>query len=308
MRTMLLCWGFTLLFYVNASSQYYSQFFDGRDTSVSNSLLIQMDSTSNRVWEIGPPQKRYFNASASSPNAIVTSLDTVYQANDTSSFSVIADPDYFWSFGILAFQWNQKLDMDTTTEGGIVEFSVDEGVNWENVVISPYVYSFYGFDVENIREINGAEFGFSGHDTLWKNVWLCFDISWVNLQEDSTIQFRFTFVSDSNHTERDGWMIDNMSLSQTFIHTINKKETAEYMSVGPNPCKGKINITTQKVNQFHIIEDMQLMDLQGRVIEKFGQAPTKFTLDISHHPDGIYLLKVKTNLKEETFKINLSRS
>lgn len=283
------------------------QYFDGADTSASNSIMIEIDTAAANIWQIGPPQKVIFDSAATFPNAIVTDTVKFYPANNTSSFRIRIANAWFSPWGILAMQWMQKLDMDTKYDGGFVEFSIDSGVTWQNAFYSPYVYNFYGFDPSNQDLIApSGEYAFSGTDSTWKNIWLCFDLSWINSVTD-TVHFRFTLKSDSINNNKEGWMIDNMYTGITAIHTVNESEQEKYMSVSPNPTTGRVEITTKKLDQFHIIERMELVNMEGRVVQQWGTSPTKFYIDISNHPPGIYFLKVKTNINSETFKIILKQ-
>jgi len=168
------------------------------------------------------------------------------------------------------------------------------------------VYSFYGFDNNNRYTLSNMELGFSGQDNTWRNIWLCFDLSWVSAVSD-TLLFRFSMLTDSANGVMEGWMIDNMMASQTIIHTVNETETQEYMQVYPNPTPGKFEIETKKINAFHIIEDLEVRDSHGRVVQQFRNCPTKFSIDLSGYPTGVYFVKAKTNVKTETFQVTVQR-
>ena len=169
--------------------QTYSQYFDGADTSAFNSLLINIDTSSSNIWQIGQPQKIIFDTAATFPNAIVTDTSNYYPTNNTSSFSFGVDPQWF-GWGILALQWKQKLDMDIDYDGGIIEFSSDTGNTWKNVFNNPYVYNFYGFDTANQDTLISGDYAFSGTDSTWKDIWLCFDLSWLSFSD--SLMFRYT--------------------------------------------------------------------------------------------------------------------
>ncbi len=284
----------------------YRQFFDGADTSVNNSLFVKIDTSSSNVWQIGSPQKDIFDVAATIPNAIVTDTLNYYPVNNTSSFSLGILPELFGR-GIFALQWKQKLDFDSQHDGGIVEFSTDNGVTWDNVFGNPYVYDYYGYNIENIDTLPSGEYAFSGTDTLWKDIWLCFDASWMLSLGDSVF-FRYTLKSDSIDNSKEGWLIDNFLAHLTIIHTVdNNAEQEAYIKVYPNPTTGKVNISVKKKEGFHIIEKIELVDVKGKVVQKWGESPTKFFVDISDHPNGVYFLNIKTNKGFETFKVVLER-
>lgn len=288
--------------FLGHTQTYYSQYFDGADTSSLNSLIINIDTSSSNVWQIGTPSKTIFNSAATAPNAIVTDTINPYPINNVSSFSFGVDPQWF-GWGILAFQWKQKLDIDNTGDIGMIEFSIDTGNTWQNAFNNPYVYNLYGFDPSNQGLSANGDIGFSGTDTNWRDIWLCLDASWLSFN-DSLI-FRFSLKSDSINNNKEGWIIDNLSHHLTLIHTLNEIKQKDYLKVYPTITNGKIDINARKSDQFHIIKNMQLINIQGEIVEEFGISPTKFSININHHPTGVYFLKVTTNFQTETFKIIL---
>lgn len=281
---------------------YYTQYFDGADTL--NPILIEIDSSSSNIWQVGPPQKTIFSSAATSPNALLTDTINYYPPNDTSAFQFVLNNDNYW-WAVLAVRWKQKLDIDTL-DGGAIEFSIDSGATWQSAFNNPYVYNFYGYDDDNVDTLVGGELVFTGTDTTWRDIWLCFDISWLGYGGDPPM-CRFTFKSDSIDNNKEGWMIDNMMYHLTILHTISEVEQEEYAKVYPNPTRGRVNIQMKKLNEFHVIENMELINVEGKVVQQFGVSPTKFYIDIGDHPDGIYFLKIQTNKKTETVQVLLQR-
>lgn len=300
---------FTLacLFFLTTSflkAQYWTQYFDGADTNSWSSLFVEIDTTdTNNIWQIGKPQKVIFDNASTIPNVIVTDTINNYPVNDTSRFSFSMVPPF--SFGIMALQWLQKLDYDHDSDGGIIEYSTDHGTIWHNAFNDPYVYNFYGYQPENADTIGSGEYGFSGTDTTWRNIWLCFDYSFMSLTD--TFYFRFTSISDSVDNNKEGWMIDNFYTGITGVHTVKQEEQAEYLKIYPTPTKGIVNIEAQKLMQFHIIEKMELLNSDGRLVRTYGKSPTKFYIDISDLPNGVYYLSVTTNIKSQTFPVILNK-
>lgn len=301
MKTLLLLSLFVSTF---GFSQTLSQYFDGADTLAYQAIMIEIDSGS--VWQIGPPDKEvHFKSASTIPNVIVTDTINPYPVNDTSSFR-ISILNEWGNWGILAMEWNQKLDLDSLSDWGVVEFSLDNGASWMNAFDNPYVYNFYGYNPMNVDYMPSGYQGFTDQDTLWKNIWLCFDLSWMSQVNDS-VDFRYTIISDSVQTKKEGWMIDNMLAHYTWVHTLPEIKQDEYMKVFPNPTDGRVYIKAKKQNGFHIIETMDLMDESGRVVESWRNVPTQFFIDLDNHPNGLYHLKVRTNIQEDEFKILLNK-
>lgn len=288
----------------SASSQYYSQYFDGADTICDpavffSAICISIDDDSSNIWQIGMPQKAIFDSAATYPNALLTDTINSYTTNNSSSFQFTTLPQGFW--GILAIQWKQKLDMDEGLDGGKIEFSVDAGATWENAFNNPYVYNFYGYQSTNADTLPNGDFVFSGTDSVWRDIWLCYDLSW--LSSTDSLDIRFTFTSDSIHNNKEGWMIDNMLAHHTIIHTVSEVKQENYLNVYPNPASDLIYIETQKLQDYHIIEQMLLINSAGQIVEEWNYIPTNFFINTKKYSKGLYHLKVKTNIKSETVPV-----
>jgi len=300
MKTLLL--PFFLIFYSFAIGQtYQTQYFEGADTSYTNSVIFIKDSSdTNNIWQVGPPQKTVFTSASTVPNALVTDTLNPYPINDTSRITANFEVPFI-SMGVWALNWNQKLDFDSTGDGGILEFTVDGGATWENVFTSPYTYNFYGYTNPSAGIVNG-EPGFVGKDPNWKNIWLCYDLSWLSTLPD-TLSVRYSIISDSIYEGSDGWMIDDYMSQETWVHTLTEKTFEGYMTAYPNPANDILYIETEKQDKFHIIESLDLYDMSGAKVIHFENIPTKFHINVSSLSEGVYMLHVKTNLRTEKFEI-----
>jgi hypothetical protein len=296
---------FLLLISFTAPAQIYYQYFDGADTVFDQSVNIELDTSTYNIWQIGHPQKIIFNSASTVPNAIVTDTVNYYPQNNLSRFR--ARMMNGWApWGILALQWIQKIDLDTN-DAAIIEFSMDRGITWQNAFNNPYVYSFYGFDPANYDTLSTGEYVLTGTDTSWKNIWLCFDLSWMSFFPD-TVEYRFTLKTDSIGQEKEGWMIDNMFAYITGIHTINENELKDYITIYPNPATERVNVRAQKRMDYHIIEQMELINMRGQIVREWKNVPTKFWFETKDYPEGEYLLKVKTNIRTETKHLVICKS
>ncbi len=282
------------------------EYFDG-DSDQYPRIIIQIDTTKKNTWQIGKPQKSYFNTAATQPNAIITDTVGFYPPNDTSQFIARFISGYGRSGRIRAIQWKQKIDFDAGTDGGIVEFSTDSGVTWQNAFNNPYVYKFYGFDSANFDTLNGGEYAFSGTDTTWRDVWLCFPSSATMLGKP--VLLRFTILSDSIHHDKEGWMIDNFQDHATVIHTVvNQEKFASYFKIYPNPTQDILYLEAEKMPDFHMIEQMQLCDAVGQTLEEWTNIPTKFFIDVRKYKAGMYYLSITTNLQSKNYRFIIQRN
>lgn len=292
----------------DSTAQFYTQYFDGADTICdpnlqTSSICITIDNDSDNIWQVGLPQKLLFDSPSTYPNAMITDTINYYPPNNSSSFQFTIFPWSTW--GILAIQWKQKLDMEDGFDGGKIEFSVDNGITWQNAFNNPHVYNFYGFQPASQDTLPNGDFVFSGTDASWSDIWLCYDMTWLSIND--SIKIRFTFLSDSIDTYQEGWMIDNMLSHITMIHTVGEVEQEKYLNVYPNPSNKIIHIQAQKIMGYHIIQTMELIDPIGRVVDRWINIPTKFWFDTNKYAAGMYFLKIKTNLQSEALPIVISK-
>lgn len=280
----------------------YTQYFDGADSSSTTSLFVHITPGANNIWQVGKPQKIIFDSAATLPNALVTDTINNYPANNTSRFTFSIIP---WAtHGILGIQWMQKIDMEKKHSGGLVEFSVDNGVTFQSAFNNPHVYNFFGFDPSNQDTLLSGEYAFSGTDSGWKDVWLCYDMSWLSMVD--SIIVRYTFKSDGL-SGKEGWMIDNMNAHVTIIHPVKETQHNDYFNVYPNPAKNIVHIELNKMESFHIIENMQLINSAGKVVQEWNNIPTRYWIDVSKYAAGMYYLKIKSNLKTKTVPITIQK-
>lgn len=174
---------------------------------------LEIDNNNpNNIWQIGVPQKTYFDSAYSVTNAIVTDTVNSYPINDSSSF--IVGVDLYGSQPVLSFK--HKFDTDTLHDGGYLEVSFDNGNSWTNLnnqVQGEYVQSApYGMFVNDLYNVtdtlaNGRS-GLSGKSNGWITSEIYFEC-WA-VKVDYMVLFRFTFFSDSTDSNHEGWMIDNI--------------------------------------------------------------------------------------------------
>lgn len=299
-KTLSLCIVFLFCFSLNAQTSF-QQYFDGADTSASNSLFPKLDTTG--IWQIGTPSKLRFNTAFTQPRAILTDSALSYPINDTSTFMVPIGLNWF-NNGILAVEWVQSLDLEEDKDFGFVEFRTSDTAAWSNIFDNNYVYNVFGFDSANVKQHQGR-WGFTGLSDR-DNVWVCLDLSWLwQVSPSDTVYFRYQIISDSIDSQQDGWMLDNFSAHLTAFHTINENKTDAFLQLSPNPSKGIVNISARKTGTVQYIESIELVDLKGMVIKRWGLSPTKFSIDLSDQAAGTYILRINSNLKKEEFRIIL---
>jgi hypothetical protein len=136
----------------------------------------------------------------------------------------------------------------------------------------------------------------------------------INLLEDSYFQagdivlIRFRLLSDP-YARGWGWMIDNLSIQGT-TSVKDYPMLPEGISIYPQPSAGWLNIRVQMKESVTRLE-LGLMDLAGRELQKeiIEHPGSDYTgqFDISHLPNGIYLMKFATGNQTLVKKVILAR-
>lgn len=236
-------------------------------------------SISNQIWQIGPPQKVIFNSAHSSPNAIVTKLDTYYPISDTSTF-------IFREVASMQLEWPRafylsgyfKINTDTINDFGFIEFSPDNGNIWYK--LSPWIEYYNGF-MKTDSIFTGNSNGWARFDIILD------DFSYnFNIQQGDTVAYRFTFISDSIQTNKEGWMIDDIGFD-FFGEGVPEFQNNNSISIYPNPTDGRLFIQTTRENDKAVI---QVFNSIGQTIICTSNFEGNI-LDTKQLKNGFYLLK-----------------
>ena len=258
--------------------------FDPRDTFYHSLVIIDTIHYHHNIWQIGKPNKTVFTSAISLPNAIVTDTTHPYPVNDTSVFVLKAPskaycPIYSGNSPLVLFQFSYQLNIDTNAVARL-EISVDSGARWVNVKDSlPLHYSWYSTPVDLTVSTNG---------------WNVFAILKCFYCPDSidTVLFRFTFISDSVSTNKDGWIIDNIDIGYYCEGGIPQIQNNNLINIYPNPSKGNLYIHSNQQNSAP--GSVIVYNMQGQEVYKADKLPANGYLNLQL-PDGIYTLKYLTD-------------
>jgi hypothetical protein len=133
---------------------------------------------------------------------------------------------------------------------------------------------------------------------------LCFpsySVAW-GFDFDS-IAVRYTLVSDSINNNKEGWLIDNMLIHATTVHTVKKIDSENIFSIYPNPANNIIYLVAQKTFSNSIIEVMELVNSEGKIVDTWKNITTQFTIDTTPYSNGNYYLNIATSSKKETIAL-----
>lgn len=262
----------TIFAYAWTPSSY--QMFDINDRDTNKKYFYIDTSQSNNIWQIGTPLKPLFNSTYSVPLALVTDTINPYPINNTSSFSFIVWTDCNWS----NIYFKHRINTDSLLDGGVIEYSIDGGTIWNNIINSTYtLWNFYSSS-DTITS-NSNKPGFTGTKD-WNLSW--FEGPTLN----DFVEYRFTFTSDSINTSMEGWLIDDIVINNGIVG-INEIESNNSIQIFPNPTTDFITIKTDNLTNF---KSATLKDILGKLIFTTEQT----TIDISKFETGIYFMEITT--------------
>jgi hypothetical protein len=111
-----------------------------------------------------------------------------------------------------------------------------------------------------------------------------------NISFGDTVLFRFTFISDSIQTFRDGWMIDNIEIYD-FLEGVEEMHSKPItITIAPNPVSSVAVIESdtplQKAALF-------VYNAQGQKVKQLNDINgQRITLDCGHLPNGLYFVQL----------------
>lgn len=272
-------------------------FDDGQNM---NFLKIDNSLPSN-IWQIGSPQKPFFNEAYSVPNVIVTDTVYPYPENNLSVFYLYLplSPSALEQF----MYFNFKICSDTLSDFGNIDFSFDKGITWHNLISEATSYGIYWRILladppwTTIYDCFDSVNPFTGKNS----VWYTFDMSRLDPPPYyvDTVYYKFSFHSDGVQTNKDGWMIDEINLGN-FYEGIEENNSKWIVSTEPNPfCFDfLLNITSDDIQNPKEQFIYKIFSAQGRKLaeQKFSGKTTKIE-QLSNSPPGVYFLKIISDTK-----------
>lgn len=281
------------------SAQHYAeQYFDNNPSPFADTIQYSLSADTNNVWKVGKPNKSYFKEGLSKPNVLITELDSSYGNNLNSSVIFKAytyDMEFYRSY---AFTWSQKFDLEIEKDIAAIDFSFNGGFIWSNVFDSTnfwgYYINFYGFDYTQLNQYKGIK-GFTGLDTNWRDLWLCFS-NWSSTSYyPDSILVRFTLKSDSVDSNNEGWMIDNMNARASIVHTVDSDlKPKDKFIVFPNVTTGIFHVeSTYEYGSKNKINEISIYDSDGKLIKYNNQKVKRATFDLTDYTDGVYYIDIK---------------
>lgn len=271
------------------------------------SSLIQIDTTSTNLWQIGVPSKPILDSAFSPVNALITDTINPYPTSNLSYVDMVfTDADYpYGLFDQLHFGFTHKYDTDSLKDGGYITISVDNGESFHNVLEYEIEY-FYITPAENSLNLYGpadtlytGEPGFSGSSDGWVNTMMGWGNKYVGTNdivapkggsETDSIIVRFNFISDTIPESKDGWMIDDFYIFKVDIVGNVRDRTIAQFKIFPNPATEILTAETEK--DYQNLE-MKIRDISGKeIIRRAHGNGNSVQVENLNLESGVYLISL----------------
>ncbi len=263
---------------VSHAQWMYSIDFDS-PWSENSHIIIDTVSNQNNIWQIGVPNKAIFNSAYSLTHAIITDTVNSYPINDTSSFIIKhIRPGQLGGNESLLLDFWFKFNSDTLTDYGKIEASIDNGNSWINLLTEDVTYFLQWMEPKPVL---------SGTTNGWQHFSLQLNMLTYMLGYSDTLLYKFTFISDSIQTNKDGWMLDDFQLNDWW-EGIENNSSNEMVSIFPNPSKGLLNLPFADLNTNN---DIKIINNTGHIIFETSNFKNQL-IDLTHLENGIYYLKI----------------
>jgi len=251
---------------------------------------IEINNTVLNTWEIGQPNKGIFNSAHSGKLTIITDSAYMYQSNLNDYFSITI-PCFENRFGEGNLSFYHKYDTDTLIDGGIIEVSYNEGIDWKNIRDDKYhiMTNFIGLYNDTIK---GGNYGFSGRSNGWQYVE--FHWVWIMKTKSATHEnygkpiIRFRFISDNINTNKEGWIIDDIVFRGYDISGKVKELNDAKIEIFPNPTRGKLYLNIPEKYSSNL--KIEILDITGRVV--LSESLVCCQIDISNNKPGTYVYNI----------------
>lgn len=278
----------------------------------TSSSTIVIDTAGNNLWQIGQPQKIFFDAAHSGLNAIVTDTLNVYPPSSSSSFIYII-PDPYTQTCLTCMEFWHKYDMESPDDKGLIHASYDGGNSWvmvKDTFVQDIGSTFFWND--DYHEINGNATNHPLITTGTSDGWIKSSFCWewyipvsmdTIIRNPDTLLIRFTFISDSISDNKEGWMIDDIVTDASApCGSVKENVLDAQITVYPNP------FSTQSILQSE--RDLKkaglsMYNLVGQLVKQWENISTRsIILYREDLPGGLYFLKVtESNKILKTIKI-----
>ncbi len=261
---------------------------------------IDIPNPTLNLWQVGIPQKPFFNAAYQNGIPILTDALNFYPTSIDEYFQITI-PEYDSLYGEVILSFYHKYDTDSLMDGGIIDVSNDGGTTWINIKddINHFDHNFINIPQDTIK---GGEYGFSGRSEGWQycELYWLYIIGVKDRESPFNPIIRFRLKSDEINTNKEGWMIDHIIFRgyemMGSVNDLSKNKIKVY----PNPTNDVIHFSSSStsLNGFQFY----LFDITGKII-LLSEISDNELINIQHLKSGIYFYKLQKENEVLTGKL-----
>jgi hypothetical protein len=221
----------------------------------------------------------------SASSSITDSPISNYGNNENSTITLSNEINLVGVIGAnLSFQ--AKWDIENNYDYVQLEVSTNNGSSW-----IPQCGNYTNNGVANQNGANNEPV-YDGTQNTWVQ-------ETIELSDyiGQTILLRFKLITDVSVIE-DGFYFDDLQVNivEDNLSTINFIE--QHFDLFPNPTRDRLNINTQIQNY-----SIEVFTIQGQLIFESQKNSGNILIDYSNYSNGIYLLKLNSEDRSQTFKV-----
>ncbi|MDH4473868.1 MAG: T9SS type A sorting domain-containing protein [Fluviicola sp.] len=271
-----------------SAQNYYEISFEGTglyESDTRHELVVEP----NGLWQVGSPDKTVFTEAFTLPNAIVTDTANSYPINANSSFMIkhVADLGFAMP-NFVSFSGVYRVDSDSLSDYGMIEFSPDNGTTWVDLVDQGQYDAMIHWGNMGIESqvpvLTGNSNGWKNFSVLFLQLELFFSI-----EVGDTVLFKFSFISDAIDNNRDGLMFDSLRIEDTPPVNVIEQELESSLRIYPNPANSILTIDYSNVEDDELT--IEIYNHLGVKVEKLQQNEQwNKKVDVSHYANGFYYI------------------
>jgi hypothetical protein len=268
------------------------------------------DTAAVPLWQIGRTTKSFFTADTSGVIAIMTDTLNYYRTNADNYF-VLDLPD---SLNTIISFWHH-YETDSGRDGGTVEYSIDGGLTWENIVGDCHTEEespLYGICTDNfyhaddtltngVPAFSGSRHGQFSRLQFYKAIPVL--LAFPSECPERVGLLRFRFISDTTSDTLAGWMIDSVKIEYDNYYyggSVHSVPGDQPFLPFPNPSTDGRFVFPALHNQMNYT--IVLRDAFGSIV--FTRAYAQ-QMDFSQLPPGLYFFSVSDSVNTYSGKIVL---
>lgn len=269
--------------------------------------LVRYDTAG--VWERGRSDKPYFGYWGQPVQGLVTDTVASYDTLVDSYFELRIPLEYpYLESGNIILSFRHKYRTDSLIDGGYIEVSHDSGQTWKNLIHDDSALAFYTKNLYSDQDsLMGGHSGFSGSSDGWVHsqvhwTW-AYPLKRNGANIPDTSYLRFHFISDSNQTNKEGWMIERFEFSSIYMTSVEEHEAEELLhGVRPNPMRSstRIGFDEEELKGARF----RLMDPQGRIVREIEAVrDSPLQLERNGLGSGVYYFRFFSGRKTASGKL-----